>query len=71
MRRVTMEKRVEIEVHTTVSPGGGVTVTHTVACPIRHESRSLEDCEICDRCVHLTPEESFLVCELSATTEVK
>ena len=57
-------ERVDVRVCTVLGPEG-VEQTHTVHCPIQHESKLLVDCELCDRCEEMRPEESFITCAVS------
>jgi CBS domain-containing protein len=60
-------ERIEVRIRRILAPEGQSSVEHSVYCPLRAESKPLEDCEVCERCTHLSPEESFLVCELPAS----
>jgi CBS domain-containing protein len=59
-------ERVEVRVCTVLGPDGQTDQTHTVHCPLQHESKLLVDCEVCDRCVEMRPEESFITCAVPA-----
>lgn len=56
-------ERVDVRVCSVLGPDGQ-DETHTVHCPIQHESKLLVDCELCDRCVEMRPEQSFITCEV-------
>jgi CBS domain-containing protein len=55
-------EKVDVRVRTILGPDGRADEAHTVHCPIQHLSKLLVDCELCERCVEMRPQDAFITC---------